>query len=105
MYYGMHDFYFIPGPPNPIFEALIDIYVVEKPILDSGHTTDAIDFKHAPTEEALRAIINAISCSYPGNRTSQYGNPFSVSLLKKYIAWYRYANSFPVTESYALPVP
>ena len=32
----MHDFYFIPGSPNPIFEALIDIYVVEKPILDSG---------------------------------------------------------------------
>ena len=67
MYYGMHDFYFIPGPPNPIFEALIDIYVVEKPILDSGQQTtrkketDAIDFSNVPTEVALRAInINSL---------------------------------------------
>ena len=57
----MNDFYFIPGSPNPIFEALIDIYVVEKPILDSGHTThkqhtNAIDFSNVPTEVALRAI-------------------------------------------------
>ena len=67
MYYGMHDFYFIPGPPNPIFEALIDIYVVEKPILDSGQETHKQTHKHtrsisvnsfsnARTEVALRAI-------------------------------------------------
>ena len=58
----MHDFYFIPGSPNPIFEALIDIYVVEKPILDSGQThkhTNAIDFSNARTEVALRAIMEA----------------------------------------------
>ena len=55
----MHDYYFIPGSPNPIFEALIDIYVVEKPILDSEQVnkqTDAIDFSNARTEVALRTI-------------------------------------------------
>ena len=42
----MHDFNFIPGPPNPIFEALIDIYVVEKSIVNkhgdatARHRTD-----------------------------------------------------------------
>ena len=55
----MHDFYFIPGSPNPIFEALIEVYVVEKPIFGLRTTRKkeyAIDFKHARTEVALRAI-------------------------------------------------
>ena len=58
----MHDFYFIPRSPNPIFEALLDIYMGEKSILDSGQTstqtstqTNAIDFSNARTEVALRA--------------------------------------------------
>ena len=72
----MHDFYFIPGPPNPIFEALIDIYVVEKPILDSGQESKkarknlyAIDFSNARTEVALRAIMVVVGDSGVTNIT------------------------------------
>ena len=62
VYYGITRFFF--RIPNSIFEALIDIYVVEKPILDSEQTSkqthkkvNGIDFSNARTEVALRAMI------------------------------------------------